>query len=137
MTDISIITKEFYELRHDIEEQILGQVAEFVAQYGIKEENVVTLDLNPKEISPLIELPQTIVETDRMDGEMHWETIDSLYLTSAGNGLIRVNYSTKSYTDSIVFLQTDTLIDIHGLLHMLERGLEDIQIVDGKLVPRE
>lgn len=136
MTDISIITKEFYELRHDIEEQILWQVAKFVAQYGIKEENVVTLDLNPEEISPLIELPQTIVETDRMDGEMHWETIDSLYLTSAG-GLIRVNYSTKSYTDSIVFLQTDTLIDIHGLLHMLERGLEDIQIVDGKLVPRK
>lgn len=135
MFDLSSIIKEFSELRYDLENQIIQQLTTFVGKYGRPEENVVYFDLNPKEIEPLLDMPGTYVESDRLTGEMQYETLNGLYLSKAGDGLVRVNYSTPSYTDSACFLNTDTLIELHGLLLAVETGLEDVKIANHKLTP--
>lgn len=138
MIDLTNDIGKFWNIRKVLEDDILKCVTEFVAQNGREEDGEVFFDLNSYDLSESIDMPQAKVEVDSATGDCNWERIQTLSIRKAGKGLVRLQYTTESFTDSFVFLDTDSMTDIYFLLYTYSQGqLDDIYIKDGKFEVKE
>ena len=138
MLDLNNDITDFYNIRHELENNILQCVTDFVIEFGKKSEDKISFDLNPSELSEVLDMPQALIEVGRSTGEHNWETLQRLYVEKAGNNLVRLFYETESCKYSFCYLDTDSMIDVYSLIKsFLDGKLDDIEIKDYRFTVKE
>ena len=97
----------------------------------------VTFDFNRSEtykILPSISVPVY----DSSEHDRLYAPLQKLYIEKAGESRVRLCYCTDDHEDSIVYVDTLGLCNLHSVLKAIEDGeYPDLKIEDGKIVVKK
>lgn len=122
-----------------LEDQIIKDLTLFVATNGKPddEKERVTFDFNRSETYKM--LPSISVPVyDSSEYDRLYAPLQKLYIEKAGKSRVRLWYCTDNYEDSIVYVDTLGLCNLHSILKAIEDGeYADLKIEDGKIVVKK
>lgn len=120
-----------------LEDLVTKDLVDFVSKNGKPEGDKVLFDFNKSEtymVLPSLSVP--IYDCSQRDNL--FEPLETLSVERAGKDLVRLCYSTASYTDTSAYIDLLTLLNIHSVLRAIETGeYPDLRIEDGKIVVKK